>query len=156
MTIFVRSLDGTTIDKVAAKPDPEVSGDFVVMLQEGSAEEDLNANNWYIAAPAGARPADTPTETYKRSVVNTAVGVFEEQWLHDAARHTIRLDQETRQALRANLGTQIATLRSWADDAEATTVDSGNAVATLQIVVDRLGTFFDHFADLLEAQGYDQ
>lgn len=43
----------------------------------------------------------------------------------------------------------IKTLRQWATQAQNTTVTNGNAVATLQIVVDRLGLFFDRFADLL-------
>ena len=46
----------------------------------------------------------------------------------------------------------IATLRQWADDAEATTATQGNAVQVLNVVVDRLGVFFDRFADLLEQQ----
>jgi hypothetical protein len=46
----------------------------------------------------------------------------------------------------------VATLRQWALDAQATTVTSGTAVATLQIVVTRLGKFFDNFADLIESQ----
>lgn len=49
-----------------------------------------------------------------------------------------------------NLDQAIDVLRQWAADAEATTVTSGNAVATLNVVVDRLGVFFARFADLLE------
>jgi hypothetical protein len=50
------------------------------------------------------------------------------------------------------LATAIDTLRQWADQAESTTVTSGNAVVTLGTVVQRLGVFFDRFADLLERQ----
>jgi hypothetical protein len=46
----------------------------------------------------------------------------------------------------------IPVLRQWAEDARNTTVTQGNAVATLGVVVDRLGKFFDQFADLLETQ----
>ena len=53
----------------------------------------------------------------------------------------------------ANLDTAIATLRQWAADARNTTVTSGNAVAVLGVVVQRLGTFFDRFADLLTVMG---
>lgn len=53
---------------------------------------------------------------------------------------------------RANLHASIATLRQWAADARATNVTQGNAVATLQTVVNRLGTFFDRFADDLETR----
>jgi hypothetical protein len=59
----------------------------------------------------------------------------------------------TRLVQANNLSNAVATLRVWADQAETTTVTSGNAVATLQTVVSRLGVFFDNFADLLEVQG---
>jgi hypothetical protein len=57
---------------------------------------------------------------------------------------------------RVNLSQAIATLRQWSDQAETTTVTNGNAVQTLQLVVNRLGVFFDRFADLLEVQRLDQ
>jgi pyridoxine/pyridoxamine 5'-phosphate oxidase len=57
---------------------------------------------------------------------------------------------------RVNLSQAITTLRQWSDQAETTTVTNGNAVATLQTVVTRLGVFFDRFADLLEVQRLDQ
>lgn len=47
--------------------------------------------------------------------------------------------------------TAVTTLRQWAGDAETTVATSGNAVAVLQQVVDRLGVFFDRFADLIES-----
>jgi len=53
----------------------------------------------------------------------------------------------------ANLAASVATLRQWASDARGTSVTSGNAVATLQVVVNRLGVFFDQFADLLQQSG---
>ena len=43
----------------------------------------------------------------------------------------------------------VRTLRTWSRQAQNTTVTNNNAVATLQVVVDRLGLFFDRFADLL-------
>ena len=49
----------------------------------------------------------------------------------------------------------VATLHQWALDANNTTVTSQNAVATLNVVVKRLGTFFDRFADLLVILGRD-
>ena len=52
----------------------------------------------------------------------------------------------------AALQQQIATLRAWADEAATTKVTSANAVNTLQVVVTRLGLFFDRFADLIEQQ----
>jgi len=57
-------------------------------------------------------------------------------------------------ALRdARIKASVPTLRQWASDARGTTVTAGNAVATLQVVVNRLGTFFDGMADLIEASG---
>lgn len=66
------------------------------------------------------------------------------------------LDELARRGKLQAVGTSIATLRTWAADAQGTTVTSGNAVATLQVVVNRLGTFFDRFADLIEGQYIDQ
>ena len=57
------------------------------------------------------------------------------------------------QARNDRIRAALPVLRQWASDARATTVTSGNAVATLQVVVNRLGTFFDNFADLLEEMG---
>jgi hypothetical protein len=53
-------------------------------------------------------------------------------------------------ARRESFAQAIGTLRQWAKDADAVTVTQGNAVQVLQVVVDRLGVFFDRFADLLE------
>ncbi len=66
---------------------------------------------------------------------------------HDAG---LVLDQK-----RSNVAQSVTTLRQWAIDAQGTTVTTGNAVATLQTVVDRLGVFFDRFADLIESQRLD-
>lgn len=52
-----------------------------------------------------------------------------------------------------NVGQAVATLRQWADDADAVTVTTGNAVQVLQVTLDRMGVFFDRFADLIEHQG---
>lgn len=65
-------------------------------------------------------------------------------------------DVADRQMKREQVGNAVAALRQWADDAEATTVTSGNAVAVLGTVVARLGVFFDRFADLIEAQRIDR
>lgn len=55
-------------------------------------------------------------------------------------------------AKKTNLVNAIATLRTWSTQAAGTTVIAGNAVATVQTMVTRLGVFFSHFADLLEYQ----
>lgn len=60
--------------------------------------------------------------------------------------------QRLEPARRARFHAAIATLRQWSLDAQGTTVTQGNAVTVLQVVVNRLGVFFDDFADLLEDQ----
>lgn len=51
-----------------------------------------------------------------------------------------------------NVEQSVTTLRSWAEDARNTTVTGANNDAVTQQVVDRLGTFFDRFADLIETR----
>lgn len=60
-----------------------------------------------------------------------------------------------RNAKRINVANAVATLRQWADDAENTDVTATNAVQVLNVLVGRLGVFFDRFADLIEAQRLD-
>ncbi len=66
---------------------------------------------------------------------------------HDAG---LVLDQKA-----DNVSQSVTTLRQWAADAAGTTVTTGNQVVVLQQVVDRLGTFFDRFADLIESRRLD-
>ena len=66
-----------------------------------------------------------------------------------------QIDSEDRDTKSNNVSQAVTALRQWATDAAATTVTSGNAVATLQTVVDRLGIFFDRFADLIESKRLD-
>ncbi len=54
-----------------------------------------------------------------------------------------------------NVSQAVVTLRQWASDAESTTVTKANSVATLQTVINRLGIFFDRFADLIESRRLD-
>jgi len=65
-------------------------------------------------------------------------------------------DDAAREGKRTIIAQAIPTLRQWADDADAVTVTSGNAVSVLQTTVDRMAIFFDRFADLLEYQRIDQ
>ncbi len=66
-----------------------------------------------------------------------------------------QIDDEDRQQKGTNVSQAVTTLRQWASDAAGTTVTTGNQVAVLQQVVDRLGTFFDRFADLIESRRLD-
>lgn len=68
----------------------------------------------------------------------------------ELAADALRKDVEQK---NQSLAAAVSTLRDWADDAEGVTVTSGNAVNVLQIVNNRLGKFFDHFADMLEVRG---
>ena len=66
-------------------------------------------------------------------------------------------DNEDRATKGANITpAMINTLRTWATQAGNTNVTQGNAVNTLQTMVDRMGTFFSRFADLIESRRYDQ
>lgn len=65
-------------------------------------------------------------------------------------------DRAARNAKRELVANAIPTLRTWATQLEAVTVTSGNAVATLQALIDRQEVFYARFADLLEYQRIDQ
>ncbi len=66
-----------------------------------------------------------------------------------------QIDSEDREQKGTNVSQAVVTLRQWASDAAGTTVTTGNQVAVLQQVVDRLGVFFDRFADLIESKRLD-
>lgn len=53
---------------------------------------------------------------------------------------------------RSNVDQAVAALRQWAADAQSTTVTNANQRAVLQTTINRLGTFFDRFADLIETR----
>lgn len=59
-------------------------------------------------------------------------------------------DVKAAQDRESNLRAAIDTLRQWADDAAGAKVTNTNNTQVTQVVVDRLGVFFDRFADLLE------
>ena len=73
----------------------------------------------------------------------------------DAGELAAVADEQDRAGKRVNVANAVSTLRDWATQAAGVTVTSGNAVATLQTMVDRMGTFFDRFADLIEGQRWD-
>lgn len=59
---------------------------------------------------------------------------------------------EERQVKATAVDNAVATLRQWAVDADGTTVTNGNNTTVTQQMVDRLGVFFDRFADLVESK----
>lgn len=104
------------------------------------------------------RPDDTATTTHVYSV-ELVDGTPTVVWA-PRPKTQAELDAEAEAAEHQErtfvLTQAIPTLRQWATDAEATTATSGNAISVLNVVIDRLGVFFDHFADLLENQYGDQ
>lgn len=65
-------------------------------------------------------------------------------------------DNATRNAKRTLVANAIPTLRTWATELKAVNVTSGNAVATLQALINRQEVFYARFADLLEYQRIDK
>ena len=115
------------------------------------------ACGWFAVADV-TRPADTATERYVRSI-DLVGGVATMVWTAVAKtveEQAAEADTADRQLKGANITpAMIQTLRDWATQADSVTVTQGNAVATLQTLVDRTGVFFDRFADLIEAQRFD-
>ncbi len=66
-----------------------------------------------------------------------------------------QIDSDDRDTKGTNVSQSVTTLRQWASDAASTTVTTGNQVVVLQQVVNRLGIFFDRFADLIESKRLD-
>ena len=66
-----------------------------------------------------------------------------------------QIDSDDRDTKGTNVSQAVTTLRQWAVDAAGTTVTTGNQVTVLQQVVNRLGVFFDRFADLIESKRLD-
>jgi hypothetical protein len=67
-------------------------------------------------------------------------------------------EDEQRHLSPARLQQAYSTLRSWSDDAETThtdwpTMTAGQKDAAMREVIQRLGLFFDRFADLLLIEG---
>lgn len=149
---WILSSDGTTIDDGPVARPYAITDIFgaTVHLSEGINIADLNSHGWYEVGDV-VRPPNTPTETFAVTVVNTTPGVFDQQWNHNAAAHVQRLADEDVDTRYGSLQNDVSVLRGWASDAAATTwVGHPNQDAVMQTMIDRLGVFFDHFADLLE------
>ena len=94
-----------------------------------------------------------PDADHVRTVENIGPGLgFTEVWTFDQATADANADAADRDVKRGNYQGAVTTLRTWSDQAETTTVTSGNAVATLQQMVDRSGLMWDRLADLIEAE----
>jgi len=151
--MYVFSTDGVTVDRLrTGLPKPmqrRINTDNAWVVVDDSNREDCG----YYLVTEIAQPANSPTESFFVSVVNTAPGAFTTQWDHDQAKHDARIANETATAQYATLAGEISWLRGRADVANGTTVTSGNTIAVLQTVMDDLARFFDRFADKLEADG---
>ena len=114
----------------------------------------------WVPVVIAADPAfDPATEKLQRAadvITLTELTESREIVAKTAEEQAAYVDNQDRNAKRSAVGGSVATLRQWALDAQGTTVTSGNAVATLQQTVDRLGVFFDRFADLIEGDRIDQ
>ncbi len=66
-----------------------------------------------------------------------------------------QIDEEDREQKGTNVSQAVATLRQWASDAAGTNVNNGNNRAVTQQLVDRVGIFFERFADLVESKRLD-
>ena len=147
---YIYSPDGTTIDKrrkeLPARAWEQTS-------PEGGVYHDLTPANaadhgWYELAEVARPDAD-----HVRTVENIGPGQgFTEVWTFDQERADANVAAADRDVKRGNYQGAVTTLRTWSDQAENTTVTSGNAVATLQQMVDRSGIMWDRFADLIEAE----
>jgi len=90
--------------------------------------------------------------TYRRTVLGSVV---EERpaTTEERAVYTDEVRQQRIDILGTDFTNGIKTLRKWSTQAQATTVTKTNAIAILQVMVDRQGVFFDRFADLLVLLG---
>jgi len=130
------------------------TGQWVLALREASVAIQ-QACGWFAVTDA-ARPADTDTVTHDRSLelvagVPTVVWT-QRDWTPDEVVQ--RADDADRTAKAASVAQAVTWLRARADEGEALTVTSTNAVAVLGALVDNVAMFYDHFADFLEANRY--
>lgn len=150
--MYALVIDGT-VQSVGGLPNAARrldTGEWVLGLAD--APDSLRvACGWYPVTDT-ARPADTADTTHDRTIdvvdgTPTVVWTARPKTTEEQAADTDRAAFQTRED---NLAAAVATLRQWAQDAAGTTVTNGNNTAVTQTVVNRLGVFFDRFADLIE------
>lgn len=128
------------------------TGGWILGLRDAS-EADQQACGWFPVTST-PRPADTASTTFDYGIELVA-GTPTEVWT-ERPKTSDELDNDDRDTKLVTVAASIATLRQWAVDAASTNVTNGNNTAVTQTVVDRLGVFFDRFADLIEAQRLDK
>jgi len=149
---YIYSPDGTTAHRTRRNL-PETHWEVTSVDPPEGTYHDLtpaNAETWgYYELVEVAQPdAD-----HVRTVENIGPGQgFTEVWTYSqelADQNVAAADCDVK---RGNYQGAVTTLRTWSDQAETMTVTSGNAVATLQQMVDRSGLMWDRLADLIEAE----
>ena len=153
---YAYSLDQTTIIRryadLPAKhwvQDTDDAGHYELLTVDNAA-----SFGYYPIDESAVRPADTPTTTWDVSWP-FVTDQFVKTWT-ERAKTATELDNDDRETKRTTVGNSVDTLRQWALDAQSTSVTNGNNNNVTQTMVDRLGVFFDRFADLIEAQRLDQ
>jgi len=143
--MFIFSPDGTTPGATrSALPNRfirKLDGDWSIPTPE-TAEE----FGWY---PVTEVPQ--PSVDHVVSITHDGSG-FVQAWTFDQAARDARLASEARQAKATAVDNAVVTLRTWATQAASTVVTNGNNTQVTQTLVDRLGVFFDRFADLVESR----
>ncbi len=153
MSIYIQSTDGTTIDRKAQTlpaeawvdtsiPNEPAQGTFVPLT-----EANKNSHGWYTFDNEIPAPSPDHVRTTER-----VADQFEYVWTFSQQLQDDNAAEVVRQAKADAVDNAVAALRQWAIDAAGTTVTTGNNTAVTQILVDRLGVFFDRFADLVESK----
>lgn len=154
--IWAQTFDGTTVDRVGRHVPSAArrldDGRWVTGLT-ATTEAGLLADVGILPVVEVAPPND-PDHVYEPAYTIDGDRAVQ-SWTQGADISAENAAQADRDAKMGNVQQAVDTLRQWAVDAAATDVTQGNAVQVLNVVVDRLGVFFDRFADLVQAR-FDQ
>ena len=145
MTLWTFSADGVTPGELREVMSPRFTRRIDTGAWSIPTSETAEQFGWFPVTVT-----ERPDVDHVADVIHDGAG-FVQRWNLDENLAAARVAAEVRETKRRNVDNAVATLREWAADADATTVTSGNAVAVLDVVVDRLGVFFDRFADLIES-----
>lgn len=160
MSGYVYAPDGATPAKT-----PGNAGPFLKVLP---------AEHWVDTTPPGGTPegyfveltvgnavsfgyypfinSPTPQDNVRSGPSNQGDGTFDWVFTFSQTLQDDRLANEARDAKYLAVENAVATLRTWAVEAASTNVTNGNNTAVTQTMVNRLGVFFDRFADLIESR----
>ncbi len=153
MTVFAFSPNGVMVSFVSqtlpaeawvdtSVPNEPAQGTFVPLT-----EINKNSHGWYTFDDEIPAPSPDHVRTTER-----VADQFEHVWTFSQQKQDDNAAEAVRQSKATAVDNAVATLRQWAIDADGTTVTTGNNTAVTQTMVDRLGVFFDRFADLVESK----